>query len=518
MKLLALPGPVRVEDPGRAVHRRVAAARRGGLPHVGDARPHLGHHRPAPGGGAASRWAAPSRSTAPYFAQMKDELPRARRRDRAPTPFEHAADLADGAGPAARAHPRGRARRRRVGGAARDRRARARGAAQPGRAARARRPGAPRMLELTFGISREIYANFLALREAMEQEHDLDRAAAAGPAAHLPRAGRSRWWSCSCSRRCSACSSRGAPPGGWPRCATAARRVGEGDLTVRVAPRGKRRAGRAGARVRSHGRRARRGALAPRIPAEGVGLAGGGAAAGARDQEPAHADPARGAGAGLEVPRRRSGLPAPAGDRAGDPERGDRRDPPAGRRLLGVRQAPQGRAGAGRSRPGRRGLRARAPRVAAGAAASSAPAAPVRRAVRPHADPARARQPGRERRAGGRGRRARARGARSPSRRDAERGASPRSSTTTAPASPRDARERIFDPYVTTKEHGTGPGPGDRAQDRHRPRRRRARRRRAVAARRRALHGHAARRVAGSCGLQRAPRQRAAPGARRASP
>jgi len=33
----------------------------------------------------------------------------------------------------------------------------------------------PRLLELTFGISREIYSNFLALRDAMDREQDLDR-------------------------------------------------------------------------------------------------------------------------------------------------------------------------------------------------------------------------------------------------------------------------------------------------------------------------------------------------------
>src|SRR5207248_1879609 len=37
------------------------------------------------------------------------------------------------------------------------------------------RPDAPRLLELTFGISREMYANFLTLREAMDRESDLDR-------------------------------------------------------------------------------------------------------------------------------------------------------------------------------------------------------------------------------------------------------------------------------------------------------------------------------------------------------
>ena len=37
------------------------------------------------------------------------------------------------------------------------------------------RPGATRMLELTFGIDRQVYADFLSLRQAVEQEHELDR-------------------------------------------------------------------------------------------------------------------------------------------------------------------------------------------------------------------------------------------------------------------------------------------------------------------------------------------------------
>jgi two-component system, NtrC family, nitrogen regulation sensor histidine kinase NtrY len=37
------------------------------------------------------------------------------------------------------------------------------------------RPGAPRILELTFGIDRQVYANFLSLRQAIEQERELDR-------------------------------------------------------------------------------------------------------------------------------------------------------------------------------------------------------------------------------------------------------------------------------------------------------------------------------------------------------
>jgi two-component system, NtrC family, nitrogen regulation sensor histidine kinase NtrY len=37
------------------------------------------------------------------------------------------------------------------------------------------RPDQPRMLELTFGIDRQVYANFLSLRQAVEQERELDR-------------------------------------------------------------------------------------------------------------------------------------------------------------------------------------------------------------------------------------------------------------------------------------------------------------------------------------------------------
>jgi two-component system nitrogen regulation sensor histidine kinase NtrY len=36
-------------------------------------------------------------------------------------------------------------------------------------------PETPRLLELTFGISKELYDNFLALRDALDQEHELDR-------------------------------------------------------------------------------------------------------------------------------------------------------------------------------------------------------------------------------------------------------------------------------------------------------------------------------------------------------
>ena len=98
-------------------------------------------------------------------------------------------------------------------------------------------PGEPRLLELTFGIPREIYSNFLALRSAMEEERELDRllpvvlpkifhglgvalvgvlVVAGGLGLFIARRATGRVATLS----------------------EAARRVGEGDLTVRVAPRG----------------------------------------------------------------------------------------------------------------------------------------------------------------------------------------------------------------------------------------------------------------------------------------
>jgi nitrogen fixation/metabolism regulation signal transduction histidine kinase len=95
----------------------------------------------------------------------------------------------------------------------------------------------PRVLELTFGIPREIYANFLALRAAMEQERDLDRLlplvlprifhglGIAMAAVLLIAAALGLFIARRATGRVAALSD-------------AARRVGEGDLTVRVAPRG----------------------------------------------------------------------------------------------------------------------------------------------------------------------------------------------------------------------------------------------------------------------------------------
>jgi nitrogen fixation/metabolism regulation signal transduction histidine kinase len=97
--------------------------------------------------------------------------------------------------------------------------------------------GEPRLLELTFGIPREIYSNFLALRSAMEEERELDRllpvvlpkifhglgvalvgvlVVAGGLGLFIARRATGRVATLS----------------------EAARRVGEGDLTVRVFPRG----------------------------------------------------------------------------------------------------------------------------------------------------------------------------------------------------------------------------------------------------------------------------------------
>ena len=97
--------------------------------------------------------------------------------------------------------------------------------------------GEPRILELTFGIPREIYANFLALRAAMEEEHELDRLlpvvlprifhglGVALVAVLLIAAALGLFIARRATGRVAALSD-------------AARRVGEGDLTVRVVPRG----------------------------------------------------------------------------------------------------------------------------------------------------------------------------------------------------------------------------------------------------------------------------------------
>ncbi len=117
------------------------------------------------------------------------------------------------------------------------------GGGRTGKSADARPPaeappeGEPRLLELTFGISREIYANFQSLREATEKEHDLDRLL---PLV-LPRIIRGLAWALLAVLAFATVLGMFVARRATGRVATlrdAARRVGEGDLTVRVAPRG----------------------------------------------------------------------------------------------------------------------------------------------------------------------------------------------------------------------------------------------------------------------------------------
>jgi two-component system nitrogen regulation sensor histidine kinase NtrY len=103
---------------------------------------------------------------------------------------------------------------------------------------RGSRPDAPRLLELTFGIPREIYANFLALGQAMDREQDLDRLF---PVV-LPMIFRGLAIALVIILALATGLGLFVARRATGRVATlrqAARRVGEGDLTVRVSPRGK---------------------------------------------------------------------------------------------------------------------------------------------------------------------------------------------------------------------------------------------------------------------------------------
>jgi nitrogen fixation/metabolism regulation signal transduction histidine kinase len=95
----------------------------------------------------------------------------------------------------------------------------------------------PRIAELTFGISTEIYANFLALREATEKEHDLDRVLPL----ILPRIvrglGIALLFVLAFATVLGLFVARRAT-GRVAALRDAAQRVGAGDLSVRVAPRG----------------------------------------------------------------------------------------------------------------------------------------------------------------------------------------------------------------------------------------------------------------------------------------
>ena len=95
----------------------------------------------------------------------------------------------------------------------------------------------PRLLEVTFGIPREVYSNFLALRAAMEEEHELDRLL---PVV-LPRIFHGLGVALVLVLAIAAVLGLFVARRATGRVATlsdAARRVGEGDLTVRVAARG----------------------------------------------------------------------------------------------------------------------------------------------------------------------------------------------------------------------------------------------------------------------------------------
>jgi nitrogen fixation/metabolism regulation signal transduction histidine kinase len=97
--------------------------------------------------------------------------------------------------------------------------------------------GEPRVLELTFGIPREIYANFLALRAAMEQERDLDRLLPLVLPSIFHGLGIAMAVVLVIAAALGLFIARRAT-GRVAALSAAARRVGEGDLAVRVAPRG----------------------------------------------------------------------------------------------------------------------------------------------------------------------------------------------------------------------------------------------------------------------------------------
>jgi two-component system, NtrC family, nitrogen regulation sensor histidine kinase NtrY len=100
------------------------------------------------------------------------------------------------------------------------------------------RPEAPRIMELTFGISREIYANFLALRDAMEREQDLDRVLPLVLPMIFRGLGIALVIILALATALGMLVARRAT-GRVAALRDAARRVGEGDLAVRVSPRGK---------------------------------------------------------------------------------------------------------------------------------------------------------------------------------------------------------------------------------------------------------------------------------------
>ena len=262
------------------------------------------------------------------------------------------------------------------------------------------------------------------------------------------------------------------------RLADAINEVAAGNLDVRVPVTGVRRADRARARLQPHARRDAAVARAHRVPAAHRRVAGDGAAPGARDQEPAHAHPARGAGVPPQVraattrasarcstrrsrsSRRRS---ARCGASSGT-SRASRACPHAELREASLRELPArvlraARAPRRRALRGGRGGRHRRPRRrrALGGAGRVDP-----RGHRPADAAARAREPRAQRRGGhprrpaGEGRRAaRARGR---ARRGDPTTAWTSSSRTTAPACPR--RRASASSTRTSRRRRTGTGLG----------------------------------------------------------
>jgi nitrogen fixation/metabolism regulation signal transduction histidine kinase len=99
-------------------------------------------------------------------------------------------------------------------------------------------PALPRLLELTFGISKDVYGNFLSLRAAMEREQELDRVF---PLV-LPMIFRGLGIAMVVILAFATALGLFVARRATGRVATlreAARRVGEGDLGVRVSPRGR---------------------------------------------------------------------------------------------------------------------------------------------------------------------------------------------------------------------------------------------------------------------------------------
>jgi two-component system nitrogen regulation sensor histidine kinase NtrY len=100
------------------------------------------------------------------------------------------------------------------------------------------RPNAPRMLELTFGIDRQVYANFLSVRQAIELERELDRVLPM----LLPGIFRGLLLELAIVLLLATGIGLFVARRATHRVATlrdAASRVAEGDLSVRVAPRGR---------------------------------------------------------------------------------------------------------------------------------------------------------------------------------------------------------------------------------------------------------------------------------------